>query len=137
MSCCGLEEYCQLCIKWGAFVHASLGPGWEPALAALRALPPGRRFSRLHMPAGVGCYGNTYGKTGSSSDAAVAAAARGDARTQPLQAAAAARGEAAAEQVREPDWEALAAGLADVTLAGPGERERARHRLRWAGAAGG
>lgn len=52
MSCNGLEEYLQLLIKWQAWVEVFMPPGWEgrSSFKVLQELPPGRRYSRLHMP---------------------------------------------------------------------------------------
>jgi len=52
MSCNGLEEYLQLLIKWQAWVEVFMPEGWEgrSSFKVLQQLPPGRRYSRRHMP---------------------------------------------------------------------------------------
>lgn len=52
VSCCGLEELQQLFRKHAAACDKWLGPGWRqlPQLQVLLQLPPGKRYSRQHMP---------------------------------------------------------------------------------------
>jgi hypothetical protein len=52
VSCCGLEELQQLHRKFAAVCDKYLGPGWKqlPQLQDLLLLPPGKRYSRQHMP---------------------------------------------------------------------------------------
>jgi hypothetical protein len=52
VSCCGLEELQQLHRKFAAFCNKHLGPDWQelPELQDLLQLPPGKRYSRQHMP---------------------------------------------------------------------------------------
>lgn len=52
VSCCGLEELLQLLKKWHGAVNKWLGPDWQelPELQPLLALPPGKHYSRKHMP---------------------------------------------------------------------------------------
>jgi hypothetical protein len=59
VSCCGLEELLQLLKKWHAAVNKWLGVNWQtlPEVQPLLALPPGKRYSRKHMPeVGSGVY---------------------------------------------------------------------------------
>ncbi|WIA20554.1 hypothetical protein OEZ85_004945 [Tetradesmus obliquus] len=80
MSCVGLEELTQLCMKWGLEVVRYCGSGWMqiPELQQLRSGGPQRKFARTHIPQGVGVWGTTMGKAGTSSDGHTAAAARGE-----------------------------------------------------------
>jgi hypothetical protein len=52
VSCCGLEEFTQLCKRFDKAAKTVLGDKWReaPELQALLALPPGKRYSRLHLP---------------------------------------------------------------------------------------
>lgn len=52
VSCCGLEELLQLFKKHHAATSKWLGPGWKDLsqMQPLLDLPPGKRFSRQHMP---------------------------------------------------------------------------------------
>jgi hypothetical protein len=52
VSCCGLEEFTQLCKKFEAFADRVLGKGWREIfqLQVVLELTPGRRYSRMHLP---------------------------------------------------------------------------------------
>jgi hypothetical protein len=52
VSCCGLEELLQLFKKHHAATSKWLGPGWQELdeVKPLLDLPPGKRYSRQHMP---------------------------------------------------------------------------------------
>jgi len=53
MSAGGLEEYTQLCMKWGKIVPLYLGSDWRTQLQELLSLPPGEcpGFQSIPLPA--------------------------------------------------------------------------------------
>eukprot|EP00775_Hariotina_reticulata_P007661 gene7661-7864_t len=109
MSAGGLEEYTQLCMKWGKIVPLYFGSDWRTQLQELLSLPPGKRFSRQHMPRGVGCFGNTLGASGSSADDFLGAASRGAHAVDEARAAdpSLQDDEDEDEEVEQPDWDGL------------------------------
>lgn len=113
VSCTGLEEYTQLLIKFGDAVQRFLGEGWQCRLAELRNRSPGRKYSRLHMPDGVGCFGNTMGQDGTSADAHLEAAQRAQ---QALDKWRRENGVEEQHDELEPDWEAIIDTLAEVNM---------------------